>query len=306
MFTAEDAEGRRRPTPIPLRPLRPLTGMTALAGVDVLYDGDLTWNLGTGIKSLALFPQRKESYVRLLRCRGALLRARRTDVHPDRHPRRGSRSCRLWRRAGALRRRLQRRRHGHGRRAGERREHRARQCGGRPVLGLRLQRRRGRDVDCLVRAVGDALDGCPVERADARPSRVRSPAAPARRSSPRRSSTSPRSATRRRSTSSPARRPPTPTSGRLTADGIWTVDAGAHGRLQDAHPRLSADRRQRSSTARWSSSGSTSAAASTPAPDWIMAHTELIRDGFAWVGVSAQFVGVEGGGSIVGPAGHAA
>ncbi len=33
------------------------------------------------------------------------------------------------------------------------------------------------------------------------------------------------------------------------------------------------------------------------APDWTNAHTELIRDGFAWVGVSAQFVGVEGGGS---------
>ena len=36
------------------------------------------------------------------------------------------------------------------------------------------------------------------------------------------------------------------------------------------------------------------------APDWISAHTELIRDGFAWVGVSAQFVGVEGGGAIPG------
>ena len=28
------------------------------------------------------------------------------------------------------------------------------------------------------------------------------------------------------------------------------------------------------------------------APDWIMAHNELIRDGFAWVGVSAQGIGV--------------
>jgi hypothetical protein len=35
-------------------------------------------------------------------------------------------------------------------------------------------------------------------------------------------------------------------------------------------------------------------------PDWIMAHTELIRSGYAWVGVSAQFAGVEGGGSVVG------
>jgi hypothetical protein len=31
------------------------------------------------------------------------------------------------------------------------------------------------------------------------------------------------------------------------------------------------------------------------APDWISGHVELIRGGFAWVGVSAQKVGVEGG-----------
>lgn len=30
------------------------------------------------------------------------------------------------------------------------------------------------------------------------------------------------------------------------------------------------------------------------APDWIMMHTELVRDGWVWVGVSAQEVGVEG------------
>jgi hypothetical protein len=36
------------------------------------------------------------------------------------------------------------------------------------------------------------------------------------------------------------------------------------------------------------------------AADWIMVHTELTRSGYAWVGVSAQFAGVEGGGSIVG------
>jgi hypothetical protein len=35
------------------------------------------------------------------------------------------------------------------------------------------------------------------------------------------------------------------------------------------------------------------------AADWIMAHTEIIREGYAWVGVSAQFVGVEGGASLV-------
>ena len=29
------------------------------------------------------------------------------------------------------------------------------------------------------------------------------------------------------------------------------------------------------------------------APDWTLSHNELIRDGFAWVGVSAQQVGVD-------------
>jgi len=36
------------------------------------------------------------------------------------------------------------------------------------------------------------------------------------------------------------------------------------------------------------------------APDWIYTHTELTRSGYAWVGVSAQIVGVEGGGSLLG------
>ena len=36
------------------------------------------------------------------------------------------------------------------------------------------------------------------------------------------------------------------------------------------------------------------------APDWIMSHTELTRRGYAWVGLSAQFVGVEGGPGIGG------
>ena len=36
------------------------------------------------------------------------------------------------------------------------------------------------------------------------------------------------------------------------------------------------------------------------APDWVQAHTALIRAGIAWVGVSAQIVGVEGGPALVG------
>lgn len=34
------------------------------------------------------------------------------------------------------------------------------------------------------------------------------------------------------------------------------------------------------------------------APDWIQMHTELMREGYAWVGVSAQSVGIEGGGAF--------
>lgn len=34
------------------------------------------------------------------------------------------------------------------------------------------------------------------------------------------------------------------------------------------------------------------------APDWTAAQTEIIRSGAAWVGVSAQFVGIEGGGAF--------
>ena len=36
------------------------------------------------------------------------------------------------------------------------------------------------------------------------------------------------------------------------------------------------------------------------APDWTMAHTAFVRQGWAWVGVSAQVVGVEGGSALVG------
>lgn len=35
------------------------------------------------------------------------------------------------------------------------------------------------------------------------------------------------------------------------------------------------------------------------APGWTMGHVELIRQGHAWVGVSAQLVGVEGGGGLI-------
>src|SRR5262249_60387348 len=34
---------------------------------------------------------------------------------------------------------------------------------------------------------------------------------------------------------------------------------------------------------------------SVAAPDWASTHTRLLRAGFAWVGVSAQYIGVSGG-----------
>ena len=37
-------------------------------------------------------------------------------------------------------------------------------------------------------------------------------------------------------------------------------------------------------------------------PDWTYAHVELIRSGAAWVGVSAQTVGIVGGGNALGAA----
>ena len=41
-------------------------------------------------------------------------------------------------------------------------------------------------------------------------------------------------------------------------------------------------------------------AGSDTGPDWIGDHTELIKQGFAWVGVSAQALGVNGGSSVLG------
>jgi hypothetical protein len=42
---------------------------------------------------------------------------------------------------------------------------------------------------------------------------------------------------------------------------------------------------------------------SDTAPDWIGDHTELIKEGFAWVGVSAQAIGVNGGTGVLGDGG---
>lgn len=88
-------------------------------------------------------------------------------------------------------------------------------------------------------------------------------------------------------------------SGSLAADGQWTVTPGATAayktRVLVYRPT---DRNKFNGTVivEWLNvSGGLDAAA-----DWIMGHTELMRDGFAWMGVSAQSVGVEGGASLLG------
>jgi hypothetical protein len=80
----------------------------------------------------------------------------------------------------------------------------------------------------------------------------------------------------------------------LTADGLWTVTPGDTAayktRILVYRP---ANRAKFSGTVfvEWNNvSGGLDAA-----PDWIAGHVELIRSGHAWVGVSAQKVGVDGG-----------
>lgn len=87
--------------------------------------------------------------------------------------------------------------------------------------------------------------------------------------------------------------------GALAADGLWTVEPAA---TADYKTRIVVyrpiDKRDFNGTVliEWLNvSGGLDSG-----PDWITAHTELIREGYAWVGVSAQKIGVEGGNSAVG------
>ncbi|MBI1784054.1 hypothetical protein HYR69_02835 [Candidatus Sumerlaeota bacterium] len=87
--------------------------------------------------------------------------------------------------------------------------------------------------------------------------------------------------------------------GSFGADGKWSVTPGETAayktRMLVIRP-IEAGKFNGSVVVEWLNvSGGIDAAA-----DWIMMHTELIRDGFAWVGVSAQFVGVEGGPALMG------
>jgi len=90
--------------------------------------------------------------------------------------------------------------------------------------------------------------------------------------------------------------------GAAPANGRWTVRAGpAAGyktRLLVYRPR---DPKKFNGTVvvEWLNVS----AGADDAPDWVGEHTELIRQGFAWVGVSAQALGVNGGGSVLGISG---
>jgi hypothetical protein len=87
--------------------------------------------------------------------------------------------------------------------------------------------------------------------------------------------------------------------GAVPADGRWKVAAAGRAsyktRLLVYRP---ADAKKFNGTVivEWLNE---SAGADT-APDWINDHTELIRQGFAWVGVSAQALGVNGGTGVLG------
>ena len=87
--------------------------------------------------------------------------------------------------------------------------------------------------------------------------------------------------------------------GTLGADGAWTVAPAATApyetRIVVYRPKSRA-RFAGTVLVEWLNvSGGVDAA-----PDWIGAHTELIRERAAWVGVTAQLVGIEGGGGLLG------
>lgn len=85
----------------------------------------------------------------------------------------------------------------------------------------------------------------------------------------------------------------------LTADGFWTVtpDETAEYKTRILVIRPAKRRKFNGSVVvEWLNvSGGLDAA-----PDWVAMHTELMRAGYAWVGVSAQIVGVEGGEPLLG------
>lgn len=87
--------------------------------------------------------------------------------------------------------------------------------------------------------------------------------------------------------------------GALGTDGVWTVgragSAAYKTRILVYRP-TDPSRFNGTVVVEWLNvTGGIDAAA-----DWLMGHVELIRGGYAWVGVSAQYVGVEGGDALLG------
>ncbi len=87
--------------------------------------------------------------------------------------------------------------------------------------------------------------------------------------------------------------------GELGADGQWTVEPAASAAYKTrivVYRPIDAANFNGTVIIEWLNvSGGLDAA-----PDWISAHTELTRAGYAWVGVSAQKVGIDGGPAVVG------
>jgi hypothetical protein len=86
--------------------------------------------------------------------------------------------------------------------------------------------------------------------------------------------------------------------GPLGADGMWTVAPAATAPYKTrilVYRPAKAKKFNGTVIVEWLNvSGGTDAQ-----PDWTLAHVELVREGYVYVGVSAQYVGVEGGPGLV-------
>jgi len=86
------------------------------------------------------------------------------------------------------------------------------------------------------------------------------------------------------------------------SDGRWSVSPGPAGaavyttRIVVRRP-LDAHRFNGTVTVEWLNVS----AGTDSEPDWACTHRHLIREGFAWVGISAQKAGIDGGGLAAGP-----
>ncbi len=83
----------------------------------------------------------------------------------------------------------------------------------------------------------------------------------------------------------------------LREDGVWSIQpadtAPFKTRIVVLRPENATDFNGTAVVEWFNVSGGTDAS-----PDWVQMHTELVRKGYVWVGVSAQSAGVEGGGAV--------